>query len=72
MGNYHIYSWYRTTFDVPSSWTAGNRVLLNFGAVDYESTVYVNGKNVSFHRGGYWSFNVDVTEHLSTNGTNEL
>jgi beta-galactosidase/beta-glucuronidase len=72
MGIYHIYSWYRTTFDVPSDWTTSNRVFLNFGAVDYEATVYLNGKNAAFHRGGYWSFNVDVTDYLSTNGTNEL
>lgn len=65
-----IYSWYRTTFKVPSSWT-GDRVLLNFGAVDYEATVFVNGKEVAFNRGGYASFSVDVTEFLN-GGKNEL
>ncbi|KAF1969264.1 putative beta-galactosidase [Bimuria novae-zelandiae CBS 107.79] len=70
MGNFTIYSRYRTTFDVPSTWN--DRVLLNFGAVDYEATVYVNGKNVAHHVGGYWSFNVDITEALNDNGTNEL
>lgn len=58
-----IYSWYRTTFKVPQKWT-GDRVLLNFGAVDYEATVFVNGHNVSFHRGGYSAFAVDVTDYL--------
>lgn len=72
MGNHTIYSWYRTTFDVPSSWTAGNRVLLNFGAVDWNATVFVNGHQVFNHVGGYFSFSVDVTDQLSTNGTNEL
>ncbi|KAF2799815.1 glycoside hydrolase family 2 protein [Melanomma pulvis-pyrius CBS 109.77] len=72
MGSHNIWSWYQTTFDVPSSWTAGNRVILNFGAVDYEATVFINGNQTTFHRGGYWSFNVDVTDYLSANGTNEL
>jgi beta-galactosidase/beta-glucuronidase len=47
-------------------------VVLNFGAVDYEATVFVNGKNVTRHVGGYWSFNVDITDYLNDNGTNEL
>lgn len=67
-----FWSWYRTTFDVPSSWPAGNRVLLNFGAVDYQSTIFVNGKNVFNHTGGYDAFEVDVTDYLSEDGTNEL
>jgi beta-galactosidase/beta-glucuronidase len=48
---------------VPRKWT-GDRVLLNFGAVDYEATIFVNGHNVSFHRGGYSAFAVDVTDYL--------
>lgn len=70
-GNYTIFSWYSTSFIVPSGWT-GDRVLLNFGAVDYEATVFVNGQNVTFHRGGYFAFYVDVTSYLNSNGTNEL
>lgn len=70
MGTWTLYSWYRTTFDIPSSWK--DRVVLNFGAVDYEATVFVNGKNVTRHVGGYWSFNVDITDYLNDNGTNEL
>lgn len=65
-----FYSWYRTTFTVPSAWT-GDRVLLNFGAVDYEATVFVNGHNATFHRGGYSAFSVDVTDYLNS-GHNEL
>jgi beta-galactosidase/beta-glucuronidase len=60
-----IYSWYRTTFKVPRKWS-GDQVLLNFGAVDYEATVFVNGHNVSFHRGGYSAFAVDVTDYLAS------
>jgi beta-galactosidase/beta-glucuronidase len=68
----HLYSWFQTSFDIPSGWSTGNRVLLNFGAVDYEATVFVNGKEVGFHRGGYFEFTFDVTDYLSKNGTNEL
>lgn len=66
-----LYSWYSTSFSVPSSWS-GQRVLLNFGAVDYEATVFVNGHNATFNRGGYFSFTVDVTAYLSNNTSNEL
>jgi beta-galactosidase/beta-glucuronidase len=47
-------------------------VLLNFGAVDYEATVFVNGKKAGFHRGGYFRFALDVTEYLVFNKQNEL
>ncbi|TKA68257.1 hypothetical protein B0A49_08019 [Cryomyces minteri] len=70
-GNYTLYSWYSTHFKVPSNWTS-QRVLLNFGAVDYEATVFINGHNATFHRGGYFAFTVDVTDYLSSSGANEL
>lgn len=63
--------WYETTFSVPTSWGAQN-VVLNFEAVDYEHTVYINGQEVSFFRGGYFRHSIDVTQYLSKNGTNEL
>jgi beta-galactosidase/beta-glucuronidase len=66
-----LYSWYSTSFEVPSSWT-GERTLLNFNAVDYEATVFVNGQQVAFNRGGYFAFPVDVTDYLSASGQNEL
>ncbi|USP78982.1 glycoside hydrolase family 2 protein [Curvularia clavata] len=71
-GKGRIWSWYQTSFDVPSSWPSGNSVILNFGAVDYEATIFVNGQKAGFHRGGYFEFSVDVTPHLNSNGTNEL
>ena len=69
-GSNTVYSWYRTTFTVPPNWT-GDRVLLNFGAVDYEATVFVNGRTATFHRGGYSAFSLDVTDYLN-GGQNEL
>ena len=67
----HTRLWYRRTFDIPRSWI-GRRVLLNFGAVDFEATVFVNGKNVGKHRGGYDGFSFDITDSLSPLGQNEL
>ncbi|GIJ52227.1 hypothetical protein Val02_91130 [Virgisporangium aliadipatigenens] len=61
---------YRRTFTVPAAW-AGRRVQLHFGAVDYEATVWVNGVQVTSHRGGYDRFEVDITPQLN-GGTNEL
>jgi beta-galactosidase/beta-glucuronidase len=56
--------WYRRTVQVPSDW-AGQRVLLHFGAVDWESTVWVNGVEVGDHRGGYDPFSFDITHALN-------
>src|SRR5262245_42314651 len=47
--------WYRRTFRLPNSWLK-ERVLLHFGAVDWETTVWINGKEVGTHRGGYDAF----------------
>lgn len=63
--------WYRRSFEVPSDWRSG-RVLLHFGAVDWESTVFVNGKRLTTHRGGYDAFWVDITEALTPSGPQEL
>lgn len=52
---------YRRTFTL-SEEEASGRVLLHFGAVDYETEVYVNGKLAGTHRGGYTSFAFEVTD----------
>jgi beta-galactosidase/beta-glucuronidase len=46
-------------------------ILLHFGAVDYECTVWINGHQVGSHRGGYLPFTFDITHHLAA-GENEL
>lgn len=66
-----LYSWFSTLFEVPSTFT-GERTLLNFGAVDYEAWIYVNGQYAGFNRGGYFEFTIDVTDQISGNSTNEL
>jgi hypothetical protein len=63
--------WYRRTFTIPSDW-AGKRVNLHFGAVDYEAEVFVNGKSVGIHRGGYDAFSFDITGFLTPSGPQEL
>ena len=63
--------WYRRTFDVPGKW-AGRRLLLHFGAVDWEATVWVNGKEATHHRGGYDPFAVDITGMLKASGPQEI
>lgn len=55
--------WYRRQFTVPPAW-AGKRVLLHFGAVDWEVTVWINGRKLGEHRGGYDPFSLDITAAL--------
>lgn len=54
------YLFYRTTFTLQKSFVR-DIVLLNFGAVDSICDVYVNGKNVGHHEGGYNAFSFDIT-----------
>jgi beta-galactosidase/beta-glucuronidase len=61
--------WYRRTFTTPPG--EGERVLLNFGAVDWEAVVWVNGERAGEHRGGYDPFTLDITDLVET-GENEL
>ncbi len=65
---------YRRTFEVPQDWAVGsdNRLRLNFGAVDYVATAYVNGQEVGTHRGGYDAFSFDVTDALVAGAEQEL
>ena len=68
--------WYRRFFAVPEAWT-GRRVLLHFGAVDWQATVWVNGHKVGSHQGGYLPFCFDITPYLrpsqpGSEGQNEL
>jgi beta-galactosidase/beta-glucuronidase len=62
--------WYRRNFTVPADWS-GKRTLLHFGAVDFESTVTINGALVGSHKGGSDPFTFDVTPFLRT-GANEI
>jgi beta-galactosidase/beta-glucuronidase len=63
--------WYRRRFSVPRQWSA-QRVVLHFGAVDWEATVFVNGRQVKNHRGGYDPFSCDITDVLKETGEQEI
>ena len=63
--------WYRRTFEVPAQWQ-GKRVLLHFGAIDYKSTIKVNGTEAGSHEGGNTAFSLDITDLLKSEGAQEL
>ena len=62
--------WYRRTFRLPKGWK-NKLVLMNFGAVDWECEVWVNGTPVGEHKGGYDSFSCDITRAI-VKGEQEL
>ncbi|MFE7441966.1 LamG-like jellyroll fold domain-containing protein [Streptomyces chartreusis] len=68
---------YRRLVNVPKDWNVGkdgkgNRLKLNFGAVDYQARVFVNGTKVAEHTGGYDAFSADITEALKGTGPQEV
>ena len=65
------YLWYRRNFETPNR-KAAERMLLHFGAVDWEAVVFVNGKKVGEHMGGYDPFSFDITDALKDQGKQEL
>jgi len=62
--------WYKKTFTIPEKWNQQN-IVLNFGAVDYETHVFVNDALVGSHKGGFDGFFFDITEYLKP-GENTL
>ena len=67
------FMFYRQLVDVPAAFTAhGQHVRLNFGAVSQDATVYVNGKQLAQHAGGYTSFSADITSALHPHGSQEI
>ncbi|WP_406099172.1 LamG-like jellyroll fold domain-containing protein [Streptomyces sp. NBC_01013] len=69
---------YRKLVTVPKNWSVkggkdkGNRLKLNFGAVDYQARVWVNGKQVAEHTGGYTAFSADITDAVKGSGPQEI
>lgn len=63
--------WYKRTFSLPDGWL-GQKLLLHFGAVDWEATVWVNGQQVGTHRGGYVPFSFEISGWVKFEGENEL
>ncbi|WP_424766438.1 glycoside hydrolase family 2 protein [Paenibacillus sp. sgz302251] len=69
--DFHDIVWYRKQMKLPKDFE-NKRVLLHFGAVDYEATVWVNGHQVVYHEGGHTPFYADVTEALNSGGENTI
>ena len=67
---FHPNVWYRRSFTVPDGWK-GKRVILHFGAVNYWSSVWVNGQKAGSHEGGHVPFSFDVTSLLKA-GANSV
>lgn len=63
--------WYRRDFRVPEGWS-DQRLLLHFGAVNWDTTVWLNGHEIGHHRGGYNPFSFELTEFLSDEAEQEL
>ena len=66
----HQCAWYARDFEIPSEWQ-GRDLLLHFGAVDYDSTVWVNGVEVGGNRGGHVPFSFDIAPYIRE-GVNRL
>jgi beta-galactosidase/beta-glucuronidase len=56
--------WYKETFSLPAS-MKGKTILLHFGAVDWEAELYVNGKKIGMHQGGYDPFSFDIANAIN-------
>lgn len=63
--------WYERTFTLPRKWN-GKNILLNFGAIDWQAEVFVNGVLVGEHKGGYDPFSFDITSYLKKSGKQTL
>jgi len=63
--------WYRREFSLPGDWQS-ERVLLNFEAVDWSASVWVNGAYVGSHKGGYDRFSFDISGYIQEGGDQEI
>ena len=55
--------WYQRKVEIPADWK-GKNIFMNFGAVDYYATLYVNNKVAGRHWGGSSSFSIDITDYV--------
>ncbi len=67
----HSQLWYQRSFAAPQSWR-GQHVRLHFGAVDWRCQVWVNGRDIGQHQGGYDPFSFDITDALHWNDAEEI
>jgi beta-galactosidase/beta-glucuronidase len=64
---FHPWAWYNREITLPAGWL-GRHILLHFGAVDYQSMVWVNGQLAGSHEGGNTPFQFDITPLLKPTG----
>ncbi len=63
--------WYKKTIDIPAKFRK-QTILLHFGAVDWQTTVFINGKMAATHQGGYDPFTINITPYLQRGTTQEI
>lgn len=63
--------WYHRKLTVPPEW-AGWRIILHFGAVDYECEVFIDGQSVGRHWGGTVSFSFEITGYVKPGQEHDL
>ena len=63
--------WYKRSFTVSPKWK-GKKVLLHFGAVDWESEIWLNDIKIGSHKGGYTPFGFDITPFLNKTANQKL
>ena len=61
---YNGYGWYRKEIEIPAAWS-GKQIALEFEGVFIESELFVNGKKVGHHVGGYTGFEFDITPFVT-------
>ncbi len=69
--NYMDWVWYFRKFTAPASWR-GRRVFLRFGSVNYRAEVFLNGRRLGAHEGGYMPFEFELGAALRPGGENRL
>ena len=63
--------WYQKSIVLPANFK-NNKVLLQFGAVDWQCDVYINGTHVGQHQGGYDPFSFDITNAITKKGSQQI
>lgn len=63
--------WYHRTFSLKTKWK-NKKIILNLGAIDWKSTIWINGKEIGTHKGGYDPFSYDISDALITSGDQKI
>ncbi len=63
--------WYQRNILIPTGWS-GKNILLNFGAVYFNSEIYIDGQFAGRHFGGTSSFSIDITKFVTPGKTHNL